>query len=71
VEGSPIHPAFYLLTSLHQSDYFRAYIINHYGGIYLDVKHIHTDLNDFFKKLYSSDKISMVSFLDLGGGACN
>ena len=71
VEGSPIHPAFYLLSTGHQSDYFRTYVMHHYGGIYLDIKHIHIDLNDYFKKLQSSDKIFITGFPDTGMGACD
>lgn len=34
----PFHPAFEYLTALHRSDYLRAYLMHHHGGVYADVK---------------------------------
>ena len=36
--GHPIHEGFYSLSATHQSDYFRAYVLAHYGGFYSDIK---------------------------------
>jgi hypothetical protein len=38
VEGFPLHPAFQYLSPVHQSDYFRIYLLHHYGGGWHDIK---------------------------------
>lgn len=38
VEGHPIHPAYEHLSLVHRSDYLRAYLMHHHGGVYSDVK---------------------------------
>lgn len=35
----PIHEAFKYLSGVHKADYFRCYLLNHYGGGYHDIKH--------------------------------
>jgi len=35
---APLQPAFWLLTPIQRSDYFRAYLMHHYGGAYSDIK---------------------------------
>ena len=39
VPESPVHPLFDRLSGVHKSDYFRCYMLHHYGGGYHDVKH--------------------------------
>lgn len=34
----PIHKSFEYLTGVHKSDYFRCYLLHHYGGGYHDIK---------------------------------
>lgn len=53
-EDSPIHRVVRLMTMVHRSDYFRPYILNHYGGGYADIKHLHFDWKPYFEKLYSN-----------------
>ncbi|MDI1288910.1 MAG: capsular polysaccharide synthesis protein, partial [bacterium] len=36
--GAPLEPAFWLLTPIQRSDYFRAYLMHHHGGAYTDIK---------------------------------
>ena len=36
--GFPIHKSFEYLTGVHKTDYFRCYLMNHYGGGYHDIK---------------------------------
>jgi hypothetical protein len=57
IPGDPIHPAYFLLTSIQKSDYVRAYMINFYGGGYSDVKHIHHDVQSFYDKLKNDDNL--------------
>ena len=38
VPQHPLHPAFRNLSSVHKSDYLRAYLLHHHGGGYSDVK---------------------------------
>ena len=35
---APLLPAFWLLTPIQRSDYFRAYLMHHHGGAYTDIK---------------------------------
>lgn len=37
--GFPVHRAFDYLSGVHKSDYFRCYMLHHYGGGYHDIKH--------------------------------
>lgn len=47
----PLHPLFPLLSSVHQSDYLRAYLLHVYGGGYSDVKHTSKNWRPFFDQL--------------------
>lgn len=38
VAGYPFHPAYDDLTIVHRTDYLRAYVMHHHGGVYCDVK---------------------------------
>lgn len=38
VPEHPIHPAYEQLSYIHRSDYLRAYLMYHYGGVYTDIK---------------------------------
>lgn len=38
LDDYPIHPAFEYLTGVHKANYFRCYLMNHYGGGYHDIK---------------------------------
>lgn len=38
-KNHPIHHSFNLLSGVHKSDYMRAYLLNHYGGGYHDIKY--------------------------------
>lgn len=38
VPGAPLHPTYESLSSVHRSDYLRAYFMWHYGGGYSDIK---------------------------------
>jgi len=61
VEGIvPIHQAFSYLSDVHQSDYFRIYMMQSFGGGYADIKHNHYDWRPYFEKLYANpDKYAM------------
>ena len=51
VTEHPIHPAYFLLTSIQKSDYVRFYIMHLYGGGYSDAKHTHFDWRPYFERL--------------------
>ncbi|RUQ21176.1 capsular biosynthesis protein [Kocuria sp. HSID16901] len=38
VQGHPLHPAYEKLSYVHRSDYLRAYLMHHHGGVYSDIK---------------------------------
>ena len=38
VPSDPLHPGFYHLSAIHQSDHLAAYLMHHHGGGYSDVK---------------------------------
>lgn len=45
---SPIHPSFQYLSGNHKSDYLRAYILHHYGGMYHDIKYRYKSVKGSF-----------------------
>lgn len=51
VPGAPFHSAFHDLHAVHKSDYVRAYLMHHYGGIYADVKRFPRSLNPVLRQL--------------------
>lgn len=51
VPEHPIHPAYFLLTSIQKSDYVRFYMMHLYGGGYTDAKHTHFSWRPFFERL--------------------
>ena len=51
VEEIKIHKAFKYLSSVHKSDYFRAYMMYFYGGGYSDIKRNSFSWLPFFNKL--------------------
>jgi hypothetical protein len=53
--GFPLHPAFRYLSSTHKSDYFRVYLMHHYGGGYTDIKITSQHWGTFFDQLETSD----------------
>lgn len=50
LDDHPIHPAFEYLSGVHKSDYFRCYMLNHYGGGYHDIKSRLVGWDDEFEK---------------------
>lgn len=54
--GHPFHPAFVNLTSVHKSDYLRAYLMHHYGGAYIDVKPMSHPVRPLIDELNHSDE---------------
>ena len=49
-EEYPLHESFKYLSGVHKSDYFRVYMLHHYGGGYHDVKWRDTGWEDEWKK---------------------
>lgn len=54
--GHPFHPAFEHLTSVHKSDYLRAYLMHHYGGAYIDVKPMPHPVRPLIDQLNGSEE---------------
>lgn len=52
VEHSLIPEEFFLLSSTHQSDYVRSYLMHHYGGIYSDIKPYDFNFASVLSQLY-------------------
>ncbi|VTY10341.1 Capsular polysaccharide synthesis protein [Rothia dentocariosa] len=38
VPGYPLHPSYVKLSYIQRSDYMRAYLMHHHGGVYMDIK---------------------------------
>jgi hypothetical protein len=50
----PLHPAFHLLSAVHQCDYLRCYVLHVYGGGYTDIKPTNHNWNQFFEDFRNS-----------------
>ena len=57
LDDYPLHPAFKYLSTIHQADYFRCYLMHHYGGGYSDLKKCQGDWSSLFNKLYNNKNI--------------
>lgn len=55
VPGHPIHPVYERLSYVHRSDYLRAYLMYHHGGVYTDIKILDKPWADIVSKLNQSD----------------
>ena len=55
IESSPIPKEFYLLSSTQQSDYVRSYLMQHYGGVYSDIKPYDFDFAAILTLLYEDE----------------
>lgn len=42
LDSHPLHATYERLSYVHRSDYLRAYFMHHHGGIYCDLKEMHT-----------------------------
>ncbi|MCT1458254.1 hypothetical protein M3G03_01630 [Aestuariimicrobium sp. p3-SID1156] len=51
IAGHPPHPACADLNVMHQSDYLRAYLMHHVGGVYVDVKPVQSRLAEVVDRL--------------------
>ena len=70
-EEYPLHPAFEYLSGVHKSDYFRCYMLQHYGGGYHDVKHRNSGWEDYWNddNWLSNDSIWMFGRREKNKGA--
>lgn len=57
VDGSPLHPAYTLLSTNHRSDYLRAYFMHHYGGAYADIKPASVGLASAIEQVRSNPQL--------------
>lgn len=56
VPEHPFHPSYQDLTYIQQSDYLRAYLMYHHGGVYTDIKMLSKPWKEVVDKLNQSDK---------------
>lgn len=58
----PIHPLFKNLSFVHQSDYFRSYLMCFHGGGYMDIKRMGGDVNSWLRcyELFDKNKDLMI-----------
>ncbi len=49
-----LHPAFQYLSSVHQADYLRCYVMHHCGGGYTDIKPTWKNWNPFFDNVHKT-----------------
>jgi len=65
-----IHPAFNYLTSVHKSDYLRAYFMYIYGGAYSDLKPYKENFSSHIDYLYGSNA-SFIGYREPNADAIN
>tara|TARA_Y100000591_G_scaffold120_1_gene119 strand:+ start:1250 stop:2068 length:819 start_codon:yes stop_codon:yes gene_type:complete len=53
----PLHKGFKYLSSIHQADYLRCYLMHHYGGGYSDLKKAKSSWEPSYKKLENDKNI--------------
>ena len=61
----PFHPAFDHLTSVHKSDYLRAYLMHHYGGAYIDVKPMRQSIRPLIDQLNGSGENLALGYAEI------
>ncbi|MFG6466224.1 hypothetical protein [Roseateles sp. BYS87W] len=62
----PFHPAFPFLSSVHQADYLRVYLMHHYGGGYTDIKHTSRAWAPFFARLRANPGHDLLGYTEIG-----
>jgi hypothetical protein len=62
----PIHPAFPLLSAVHQCDYLRCYTLHVYGGGYTDIKPTTHNWKDAFDLVKSTKDIFGAGYTEIG-----
>lgn len=65
----PLHPAYTNLSLVHRSDYLRAYLLNHYGGGYTDVKASRHPWGPVFDVLEKTLDAYVVGYPEVGSNA--
>ena len=60
LKDSPLHPAYEFLSTIHNSDYMRCYLMHHYGGGYSDIKLTNIIWEDMFDKIDNQENILMM-----------
>lgn len=57
VDGHPLHRAYQHLSHLHRSDYLRAYLMLHHGGVYCDIKEYTASFAPLLERLNSNPSL--------------
>ena len=57
VDGYPLHKSYKYLSYIHRSDYLRAYLMHHHGGVYTDIKNVHGYLSQAVDSLNADDNL--------------
>lgn len=66
VSGHPLHPAYEHLSLVHRSDYLRAYLLRHHGGIYTDLKPVIGQPQDLLQRLTADKSLWAVGAQEIG-----
>lgn len=61
----PLHPAFWNLTSVHQSDYLRIYMMHFHGGGYSDLKNPYHPWGPMFDALQSAPQCDVLGYREI------
>lgn len=61
----PLHPAYGDLSLVHRSDYLRAYLLHHYGGVYCDVKRGYGDLRASLDSIEHKPDVWVLGYREL------
>lgn len=64
--GHPLHQAYEHLSLVHRSDYLRAYLLRHHGGIYMDLKPVIGQPRDLLLRLTSDNSLWAVGAQEIG-----
>jgi hypothetical protein len=67
LEKHPLHEVFPHLSSVHQSDYFRIYLMHHYGGCWHDIKPTKVSYKPAWKA-FNDPTIYLVGKPEIKGG---
>jgi hypothetical protein len=62
----PLHRSYDHLSLVHRSDYLRAYLLHHHGGLYMDIKPVTGEPRTLLDRLASRDDLWAVGAPEIG-----
>ena len=69
LDDHPLSPAYKYLSAVHRSDYLRAYLMHHYGGMYMDIKKPLESWIPAFLRLERSNDKWAIGYRELNAGS--